>query len=333
MKNLLPVVLGAALFASVASAQTAYTDPVGYITITVPGSAGGTPRLTLAGLGMVNPVEFQGAVSTATGTTLTFAGTPFTASAFNAAGANAKFYVEVVSTGLMTDIVSNTVSDLTVSDDLSLAADTVVRIRAHHTLASLFGATNSAGFQGGANATSADSILIIDKAAGTAVKSFFYSTVFSRWVPSDNIAGDATNTVVYPDQGMLISRRGTTDLSIRNVGAVRVGKAALGVAQGQNIVPNSLPVAVTLATSNLYNTGGASTSLVGGANAVSADEVLLIGTDGSVKTFFYSTVFSRWVPGDNIAGNADAQQIPVGAALLVNRKSATAFNWVQELSL
>ena len=84
MKHHLSLIIGAASLAVAAGshAQTATTDPVGYITVNVRGSASG---LSFISPSLVNKVEFAGTISAINATSITVSGTPFTADQFNGA--------------------------------------------------------------------------------------------------------------------------------------------------------------------------------------------------------------------------------------------------------
>src|SRR5262245_28940064 len=121
MKTTLSLLTGVASLAALlsgAAAQTATTDPVGYITINVNG--GGTnaaPVFSNISPTLVNKVDFAGAVLTAAGTTLNFTGTPFTANAFNQVSpTQPAYYIEVTNgsgEGVWSNIASNTTSAVT----------------------------------------------------------------------------------------------------------------------------------------------------------------------------------------------------------------------------
>ena len=153
MKNKLSLIIGATLLATAAGsfAQTAVTDPVGYVTTTVaPGNGAALRAETLYGVTLFNKVEFSGVAAGTAGTTINFTGTPLTDGAYGP-----RYFIEITNgsgEGLTSNIVSNTASAVVTAKDLSAAitATSTVKIRAHHTVGSVFGAGGrAAGFQSG----------------------------------------------------------------------------------------------------------------------------------------------------------------------------------------
>jgi hypothetical protein len=143
--------LTGALFVAVATgafAQTAVTDPVGYITLPVTG--GGTnaiPALSYVGASLVNKIEVSAVTAASNGTTINFAAGVLPAAGtygLNSLG-KPSYYVEIATgpdAGKWTDIQSNAATSLTILDNLGTQASTqTVKIRKHHTISSLFGAT------------------------------------------------------------------------------------------------------------------------------------------------------------------------------------------------
>lgn len=327
MKNKLSLIIGAIAIAAPAGAQaqTAVTDPVGYVTSTI---AAGTPSVrgeTLYGATLVNKVEFAGVVLTASGTTINFSGTPLTAGAYGP-----KYYIEItngVGEGVFTDIVSNTASSVVTSDNISSfisAGVTTVKIRAHHTIASVFGATNSAGLLAGATLDDADQIVLLDPVTQSP-KTIIYST--DEFAPGWIDAGqaDASQDVIAPGQGVLIKRKGNTNLSIVQVGHVKLGKTVVPVETGENII--SIPLATGVTVDN----SGLAATVTKGAELTAADQ-LVVGTGlNAFTTLFNST--DEFAPGW-----IDAGQNPQGtmilkegtAVLLKNTAPAVgnaAYNW------
>lgn len=143
-----------AAFAAVgsASAVEAVTTPVGYVSLGAP-SGDAIPAETdnIISIPLNKPSVYTGAVSGSTATTVTFAGTPFTASAFVAV----PHVVEITTgskAGVTGLIVANTESELTVSsvDGTDFSGLTVesVAIRPAWTVQGLFAtATVPAGTQ------------------------------------------------------------------------------------------------------------------------------------------------------------------------------------------
>src|SRR5947209_3481099 len=93
MRRLVPLILATLLVgASLVSAQTVATDPVGFITLTAKGTTGlpGNPSsaLTFVGLAFTEPVAYQATFSSASGTTLTDSSATWADNAYNGATNN-----------------------------------------------------------------------------------------------------------------------------------------------------------------------------------------------------------------------------------------------------
>jgi uncharacterized protein (TIGR02597 family) len=324
MKNKLSILIGAISLAAAAgaSAQTAVTDPVGYITVTVNGSASG---LSFIAPTLVNKIEFAGATSTTTGTTISFSGTPLTAGAYGPG-----FYVEVSTGGVpgaWSSIASNTANSITTTTDISngLAAGATVRIRKHVTVGDFFGATNSAGFKSGAEILTADEIRIVNAVDKKITKVFYYDDgTAAAWVDED--FNEAANLVIPPQQGILVVRKLATPLSFVRVGSVKTGPTALPVQPGLNIMAVSRAVgsSFTLGTSGLKTATGGVQS---GAEVAPADLVRIAQPNGSLKNYFHydDGTAQAWVDED--FNEATTVQLKEGTSFILVRKPSTGFVW------
>jgi uncharacterized protein (TIGR02597 family) len=331
MKTSLSLLTGVASLAALlsgATAQTATTDPVGYITVNVAG--GGTlsaPRYTAISPSLVNKVDFAGAATAVDNGahTMTFAGTPFTAAAF-AAG----YYVEVTTAGAnegaWRNITGNTTSAITLATDFPAAVTTgaTVKIRKHVTISDFFGTTNTAGLGGGEDGATADEVVFLDP--NQSLRNYFYSNTpgFTGWFNLSFV--DANNVPVPPNQGLLVLRKQATPVSFVRVGHVKTGKTQLGFVNNFNVVPVPLATGTTLGNSNLY-TGSLATGVDGGEDGAGADEVIKLGADGVLTNYFYSDTpgFTGWF---NLAFvDANNVSLAEGTAVLLQRKGGGAFTW------
>jgi len=206
----------------------------------------------------------------------------------------------------------------------------VFRIRKHWTIASVFGTTNQAGLQGGTSST-ADTVLVYSAATG-GYDVYYYSTrglPGVGWRKAGAGAVDQANTVLYPDDGLLIQRKQTGNVNVVLMGAVKTGQTSFPVVAGLNILANPFAAPMTLGSSGLYKGDGS--ALVAGT-AATADQVQIFnGT--AYDTYYYSSGGAagtgwRLDDGNNSTVDQAAVQIPVGASFLVQRRSGTAFNWV-----
>jgi uncharacterized protein (TIGR02597 family) len=323
MKHNLSLLTGALLFAVAAgaSAQTAVTDPVGYITANVTGTNNpASPAISYVGASLVNKVEYAGTATAGADNSATFAAGSFADGAF---GLNSlsepRYYVEITTganAGVWTDIASNTTSSLTLADPIgAMMSGQNVKIRAHHTVASLFGdnAGNALKLSGGVDTASAD---ILELISPVGVTQLFFNTDENAWVSGANLVNDK---VIAPGEGIKVRRRGA-DVPIVWVGHVKTGPTVLPVETGTNLVaiPRAVGSNFTLANSGLMSSG-----LLGGVDTASAD-ILTQLSGFAVSQIYYNTDEAAFVSGANIV---DTTPLPEGSALRIQRRGAP-FNWV-----
>ncbi len=333
MKNKLSLIIGALALATTAGvkAQTAVTDPVGYITLTAKGNGGSGKKLSFVSPTLVNKVEFSGAITAITPTQITVAGTPLATFAANA------YYVEITSgtnAGYWTNITGGTSSSVTTADDMDAVANPgdTIKIRKHVTISDLFGATNTAGLLSGGSSTTADILTVLDPQTKVATRIFYYvdptNPAVAGWITEDGEL--AADFAIEPAQAVQITRIASADLSIVRVGHVKTGPTKLGIEPGLNLVAVPLATGTTLSTSGLRGTGNANGVSAGGS-LTTADVLRFVTPAGAVlQTFFYQD------PNDaNVTGwldeNGEIQNdyvIKEGTGFLLSRKTAAgAFPW------
>jgi uncharacterized protein (TIGR02597 family) len=344
MKNKLSLIIGAIALAAAAGsqAQTAVTDPVGYITCKV--AAGNS--LSFVAPTLVNKLEFSGVAASSTATSITITGTaPLAANAYAGAANPAydanpavlmpSYYVEVsagTGEGQWANITANTATTLTVDRDLTSAivgGTTTVRIRKHATIGEIFGATNTAGLKGSDQAATADEVKVL-KPVTHAVKSYFFydDGVNTAWIDLDQ--NDALNVSILPDQGIVIQRKAGAALSFVRVGHVKTGKTALYATPGINVLatPRAVGDTFTLSNSNLTNAGAQGTRVKGSDQNATADLLRIPQASGALKDFFFydDTVNTAWIDLDQ--NDASAEQLNEGEAfVLVRQASAGNLIW------
>jgi uncharacterized protein (TIGR02597 family) len=331
MKHNVSLLTGALLVAATGCyAQTAVTDPVGYITINVAGTAAATTYSAIAPT-LVNKVEFSGVVTAISGDGKTLSLTGLTASAF---GPN--FWLEITNgtgEGAWTNIVSNSATGITVSDAMTTfvtAGTTTIKVRQHVTIAQFFGANNTAGLQGGADPGQADEVVFLgDRGVASQNVTVFYDPGAPGWFNGDFAAAD--NLAIEPGVGMLIARKAHSNTSFVQVGHVKTGKSMTSVLQGptaadfgENVIGVRSAVGVTLAASNLF-TGNNATGVRGGDDPGLADEVIQF-VGGAPKTYFFDTTANAWSDGD--FAPAGSVVLAEGTGIYLIRKQAVGdFVW------
>ncbi len=318
----------ALLGASATHAQvTATTDPVGFITLNVAGTGGGggTSAISFTGLGMTRPVEYQGSAEAVGAKTLTDNQAAWTDNQFN----GVPHYVEIVSgpaAGTTYDVTATDAASktITLAQNLAagVAADVSFKVRKHWTIATVFGASNEAGLQAG-DAATADLILIFN---GTAYDRYFYQTG-TGWQNANSPGPDAGSTVIYPEEGVLLSRKQAGPVNVALMGAVKMGQTSVPIFTGINIVGNVYAAPMTLDSSKLY-TGDPATGLASG-DATTADQVRIYNSEtGGYDVYYYQEggFGSGWRNAVKPTVDAKSTPIPVGVSVVIKRNGAN-FNW------
>lgn len=310
------ILTGAALFAAVLSpsfAQTATTKPVGYRTETLKG--GGVFNLFSPNLD--NAVSAAGTIDVIAGTTLTDNEANFSA-ALTAGDPVTLKIIDGANAGLITDVTAFTATTVTTADNIStlIAAGAKYELRKTPTVASLFGAENSAGLQGGTSAT-ADVIWI--PAGGGTYTQVYRSTGGLSGVGWRKIGGGNADVAKEPisiADGIFVQRRAATDLNVVFTGHVQTTATKTGVVTGFNPVSRVIPVGLTLADSQLQ------TELTQGTSGT-ADLLWNPKGDGTYDQYFYSSGGLSGVGWRRIGGgNADQAATALASGFLVQRKGA-----------
>ncbi len=311
--------------------QSVATDPVGFVTVNVAAGSAASPTLSLVSPTLMQPVEWQGAIATISGTTITVAGTPWTNGQF---GTNGQYFIEVASgasAGAWTDIQSSTTNGLTTLDSLSAfaAQNTTIRIRKHTKLTDFVGVNNSAGLKGAASLAAADEVLVYDGANST---TYWYYDASDAQGPAgwyDSGYQPATNVVIAPHEGVVVRRKGTTPVGFVAMGSVKTGNTFFPIKAGINVLGTVSAKGLTLATSGLY-TGNATTGVKGASALAAADEITIFSGGGSTVYWYYDASDAQGPAGwyDSAYASAGAVPIVAGSAIVVNRKApGAAFNW------
>ena len=321
-----------------ASDATVSSDPVGFVTLPIAGAPGGEARaFSYLGISLLNPVSYQGTITSFAGYSVTDLNASWTTDEFN--GANGNFFLEIISgpyAGLMTDILAAAVpgNTLRIADDLSslLVPGELYRIRKHRTLGDVFGASDESGLNGGATLAEGDEVRVLDSASQTFVTYYFKTGGFGGvgWRSDTDAVTDASGTILYPDQGILIVRKVAGDISLIFTGTVKTGPTVVGVESNVNLIANIYPAGtLTIANSGLY-VGNDSLGLAGGETISTADEVRIF--DGSIfENLFYKTGGfggTGWRSSTDAVTDASQMPIPPGSSMYVIRKNGrAAFAW------
>ncbi len=306
--------------AASAFGQSAVTDPVGLIEVTVPAANGSTPSNLPASIPLSNPGIFTSTISSIDA-----------ADSFSMTQANwlpsvlttSPHFVRVkdgANVGRFYLVVSHTSAQLTVdaNTDLStvLAVGDKCEIVPANTLGSVFGTTTPLLLPG-ANANVADNIQLWD---GAIWETFFHDG--TSWQKS-GATGSQDNTIIYPDDGLYIVRRGGTPLGFTFGGTIPTTTERTDLnGAGSSFIGNRFPVNMRLVDIGLHLTP----NWVSG-NKNQADKVYLWnGTDYS--TYFHNGNAWRRVGS---SGNQNNTIVPLGAAIYITKSGAADVTLVQAL--
>jgi uncharacterized protein (TIGR02597 family) len=314
------------------------TVPVGFVALVVNGqSTGGTTSFSFRSLGLARAVEFEGVATTVTENTIAITpveGAEWTDGKFN--GAAGSHYVEITGPaaaagiGTMYDIVNTSLieQNVTLAQNLAtgIQAGATFRIRKHWTIGTVFGPNNEGGLTGGVEGQ-ADTVLIYN---GGAYTSFYYSTGGSAgtgWRKAGDTVTDQSDQVLYPDDGMIITRQQAGPVKLLLMGTVRTGQTSFPIVPGMNLVGNPYSAPMTLSSSQLY-TGSASTGVKPGS-ASTGDQVLIFN-GSAYDAYYYSTGGLSGTGWRKVGGKTDASStpLPVAGSFVVQRKDGAGFNWV-----
>jgi len=337
--TLLPVALASSLlFATLGNAQTVATDPVGFTTHEItPAVNATTPRTTTVSVPFKAIAAFASSVASVdSANQLTISGAAFTAGQY--AGATAPHLLKLKTgpnTGRFFLITANTATQLTVNaagytltsaapannNQVQVEVGNLIEIIPANTLSSLF--PNPVPFQTGGSAAAADNVYLYN--AGWEV--YFHNG--TTWRKTGSFANQ-DNTVVYPDDGLFIVRRGIAPLTLTFLGAVPTTAERTDFpGPGSYFATNRFPVGTTLGGASGLNLQALPNWQTGASAAVADNVYIWDGTGWGV--FFHNN--TSWRKTGSFA-NQDSQSIPIGGALFVVRKSTapgTTGTYVQPL--
>ena len=227
-----------------AYATTATTTPVGYYSF----AAAGGGNLFIPAL--VNSAAFAGQLTGASSTTLTLAASSLTANAFNKGAVYATNYVEITSgpnAGVVLDILSNTTSVITLTDNisaLSLTGTETIAIRPHVTLKSVL-----ANAEASLNAYSDNATFY---ATDGSTATYYYGADGGTGWSSDFATADGNLRPIAPGTGFVLGV--LADVSLPVSGEVKASPAVAFLGAGVvNIVGPVNPLVG--ASTSLNSTG------------------------------------------------------------------------------
>jgi hypothetical protein len=286
MKPYTYALLAAAAACGLAAAETAYTTPVGYETLSA--SAG----FNYLGLRLHEPTVAAGTVDTINATTMTDAAVNF--GTVLTGGAATTYIVEFKNnSGVIQEITGASASgnSITLVQNItaSVSAGAEYRIRKAATLASVFGAANSVGLTPGFSGSSgADVVYIPDGAGGFG--QYYYDEDNASWSDATNglPVTAASVPIVYPDGIILFANASET---ITVTGEVKTFETLHAVLPNFNYLSSVYPAGATLASA--FN--GAIPSLNPGFSGSSGADVIYVPDGlGNFGQYYYDEDNASW---------------------------------------
>jgi uncharacterized protein (TIGR02597 family) len=310
-------------FGNSSGAPTA-SMPVGCMTY--PLTSGATRSF---GVPLLHLPTLTGIVSTATSNTLNVAGASWTPNQFVSGGA---VYFAAIRTGAQAGrtllVIGNTSNTLTLDvEDTPLnaagfavaAATDTFELYQGDTLGSLFGSTAdangflSSGLKGGTSTSNADSVQLFE---GTASVRYFFNTAVGTWVMVNGGTNSHNGLILYPDEGMLLTRRGPTgNLTILGrAPSTRLLTKFPGGTGGAMAI--RFPVNTTLGGLNF----GAPGTWIAGSSSSVADTVSL--WTGSKWDTYFKNLNNQWRKSNGNGGDQSGVVIPAGTSIRINKKGS-----------
>lgn len=331
------------LFSSLtgAYAQSATTDPVGYVTIDINGHNNEAANgITVPRISLVGSSEFASntsAFASGANNVLTDSEGTFTAGDY-INGSEVSHYVEITSGAHAGTIswISGSPGGTTLHtvDDLSLvASNSPYAIRKAFSISDIFG-TIPAEISGGASQAAADEILILDASTGEYTSFWYKSSGLggTGWRTTNQSISSPANYALFPTDGILILRKQALDTSIVVTGSVKLSDTLTDIeGSGYNLLSPLVPVEqLTPSNSGLYTTDSA-TGLAGSTSQSGADEILVYDVSSKSYTSFWfksgGLGGTGWRSTDGSIGDPANYNFPAGSALFVYRKGSQPFTW------
>lgn len=297
--------------------------PIGWLTYPV---TNGT--ITAFGVPVLDLQKFSGVTTAVAASTLTVSGVTWTANQYS----STPHFVTIrtgAQAGRTLRVTANTTNVLTLDTEdtpLNTAGFAVTansdsfELYAGDTLATLFGSTPdgggilSSGVKAGTSSSTADVIYI---PSGTTWASYYYSSTLGFWV-ADGGSTTQNNLILYPDDGFLIFRNGTTG-SLNMIGRVPSSKL-LSKFPGSttNFISLRFPADTTLAGLNFGTPG----TWITGADDTVADTVSIWNAPGYYWQSYYKNGSNQWIEVGGDGSDQSSLVIPMGASIQIGKKGS-----------
>lgn len=309
MKTYIPYSLLAALAATgmAYGASTAYTTPVGYETISI--RAG----FNYAGVRLHEAAVVAGAVTGITSTQMTDTAANF--GSLLTGGANSTYIIEFENTaGTIQEVLGTAASgsNITLPDNVtsSVSVGTKYRIRKSATLASIFGATNSAGLTPGFGGPTGADVVYVPTSTG--FNTYYYDGDDLTWKKTSPVVDvvAANIPLVYLD-GILVFAGAPLSLTVS--GEVKTKTVSTVALSGFNYIGTVYPVGATLDTAFGANTATTIHPGFGGPTGADVVYVPKAAPATGFNTYYYDGDDLTWKTTSPVADvNASTISLPSG---------------------
>jgi hypothetical protein len=337
--------LAFALPAASNAQTTATTDPVGFVTVGIVAGSGTAKKNTLFSVPLLESETITGQVAgTITGVTsntivntnagwssgaLSAPTTPYIVQITTGTAAGRQFLIaSSTNTAGAISGTANTANTLTVSSvdaaqvnlsNIGVAIGDQYKIYACDTLSSFFGTPGTTGVSGGTSTANADTIVFqVNGAAST----YYYNTSLLRWTKVAGGNPDSSNVALPPYSGVTYSRLANTPLSFVVTGQVPTIEREMSIKNaGGTVISQFWPTATTLSNVGLQTIPG----WTSGASVAVADTVVLVNTNGSASTYWYTGTNWKKVAGGSPI--SDSTLVEPGTAIQITKKgTATGYS-------
>jgi hypothetical protein len=320
-----------ALTLATASAQTAYTVPEGYVTLTAAAGTGSARTLSVLSLPLLDVAsatgQMTGRLTGVTATTfsnssagwtagqLSTAATPYLLRITSGTAIGRTFLLSTstanTATTVTLDATDAALTDLTTLGIVTGGSGDTYQLIPCDTLSSVFGTPGTTGILGATSAAAADNIQLFVSGAW---RQYYYNTTSNDWRRiGPNTASN--NLALRPDSAVIYARLSATQLSLTLLGRVPATTRKSVVANsGVSFMAGGWPVDLTLATSGINSIPG----WVSSTDVSAADTVQML-VSGAWRQYYHNGTNWRRIGPNTIS---DSVAITTGSGVIINKKGS-----------
>jgi uncharacterized protein (TIGR02597 family) len=318
----------ALLLATAAQAvDTAYSPPVGGMTIVIP--AGQTRSVALpvlhestasgAILGRITGVGsnyLEDSTANWVAGELSSAANPYYLRIKTGAAAGRVLMVSTSANTATRVNLNNDGIDLTTAGIVTGANGDIYELIMADTLSDLFGGR----LQGGVNAASADNV---QTWSGAAWLTFYYNTTRNRWERDVDTGASPTrdNFVLRPDRGVMVQRRAVTELRMYVMGRVpEVAPRFINTRPGVTFLSAGVPVDLTLGSLSLQTQAPGWRAGTNYSTALADADLVQVWSGAAWLIFYYDSTNGRWQrAAESAQTNRNTFAVPAGRPVMIRR--------------